>query len=65
MFTENDIEKLFVKEEYEIVHKSDFAIVLGCDTEEAITRADMAANFYFAGGAPKLRFGRSDARLRR
>lgn len=54
MFTENDIEKLFVKEEYEIVHKSDFAIVLGCDTEEAITRADMAANFYFAGGAPKL-----------
>lgn len=54
MFGENDIEKLFLKEEYGKVVKSDYAIVLGCDTQGAVARADMAANFYFKGGAEKL-----------
>ena len=54
MFVESDIEKLFLVEEYGKVVKSDYAIVLGCDTQAAIARADMAANFYFKGGAEKL-----------
>ena len=54
MFEEKDAEKIFIKDEYEQIHESDYALVLGCDTEQALARADIAADFYFKGGAKKL-----------
>jgi len=49
-----DFRRLFQKEEYEQVVKSDYAIVLGCDTEHALKRADYAAEFYHREGTQKL-----------
>lgn len=54
MFDSIDIKSFFIKGEYEKIVKSDYAIVLGCDTEHAQKRADIAAEFYRRGGAPKL-----------
>lgn len=54
MLADTGVKTLFVKGEYEKIVKSDYAIVLGCDTEHAKRRADFAADFYRRGGAPKL-----------
>ena len=54
MLTNKDIEKIFLKTEYEKTVGSDFAVVLGCNPMQAEKRAVMAAHFYHHGGAQKL-----------
>lgn len=42
------------EDDYTAVHKSDYAIVLGCAPEWAIKRAKIAAEFYLRGGCEKI-----------
>lgn len=52
--SDDQAENFVFVDEYETPHKSDFAVVLGCDTESAKKRADIAAEFYKNGYAQKM-----------